>query len=502
MKWGSARGFVSLFIAAALCVLQGCGSAGLDDGGGRGTGIGAFSLQGNIAASGPDLTGQPVCPALGEPARVSVRGTDIATAVAPDCTFVLTDVPAGDVTLDFTTADTDTSLTLNGVPPETLVVLTDVRLHQNTTDVAAVEVRPAESAPLRDFAIIADPPSGDAPLVVQFSFAPAPLNTTQVKWGFGDGSRGSSEFTPSHVYPAAGDFVVSLTVAEPMRAVQQVYLVVRATDPPAEIPLSVRLAARPQSGTPPLAVSFSASVFGSHPVRQFLWDFSDGSPQISTETGEITHTYERSGSFLPIVTVIDEADRQAGNSFPIVVERNAVAVRPTRTATPITAATRLGATSTATPTGTPTLRMETPTRNADVRPTSTTGRSPVALTATRVAATVRPTAVATGAVDATPPRTVGSPLPSATRDSDAPTIEPTIAPATAVFTRPLPTQTAPAEATLEPAPTATQAPEPMRRQPSATARATRVPPTATARPSTRAPTAVPTRAPTLRPPRR
>jgi PKD repeat protein len=327
-RWGT------IFRAlSTVALLAGLGCGGAIDGGGRGTGIGAVTIAGNIASSGPSTAVDPMCPFAGQNAFVSVRGTNVQAPVEADCTFELREVPSGDVTLHIESDEGTNTLTINSVPPESVVVLTDVRLREDSTDVAAIEVRPATPAPPRAFAIIADPPAGDAPLAVQFSFAPDPLPGTAVTWTFGDRSTGSRDSTPAHVYDVPGDYVAALTVAEPGRQPQLVYAVVRATAPPAEEPLSVRLRAAPTSGAPPLTVEFEASVFGGRPATKFVWSFGDGSPQLVTDQAAVSHEYLRTGSFVTILTITDDLGREAGTSFPVVVERSAVTVRPTSTAT-------------------------------------------------------------------------------------------------------------------------------------------------------------------------
>src|SRR5262245_39037153 len=106
----------AFLVAVAALVSWGCGSSAVD-GGGRGTGIAGVTVQGNIAPTGPQPTGSATCDAIGAPAVVSVRGSDVSTQVGADCRFELHEVPAGDVTLDISAGDASTSVSINGVPP-------------------------------------------------------------------------------------------------------------------------------------------------------------------------------------------------------------------------------------------------------------------------------------------------------------------------------------------------------------------------------------------------
>lgn len=497
LRWGT---IIRALSTVALLACLGCGGA--IDGGGRGTGIGAATIAGNIASSGPSTSVDPMCPFAGQNAFVSVRGTNVQAPVEADCTFELRQVPSGDVTLDIESDEGSNTLTINSVPPESVVVLTDVRLREDSTDVAAIEVRPATPAPPRAFAIIVDPPAGDAPLAVQFSFAPDPLPATAVTWTFGDRSTGSTDPTPAHVYDVPGDYVAALTVAEPGRQPQLVYTVVRATAPPAEEPLSVRLRAAPTSGAPPLTVEFEASVFGGRPAAKFVWSFGDGSPQLVTHQAAVSHEYLRTGSFVTILTVTDDLGRETGTSFPVVIERSAVTVRPTSTATSrnglpeasptpsrganaaVTPTATIGFNAVATPTGGGKLEI-TPTRGLDAIPTPTpatnTGRT--ATPATNTGRTATPSGNArqtpTVAIGAARTPTEGKPVPTPTTAR------------TAVLT-----PVAPAADT--PRPTATSGRSPVA-TPSATVNAVdRTTPARTGPSGTPVPSA--TRAPTLRPP--
>jgi len=485
--WGGVRrtnrwSAISFVLLALTCAACGSGA----DGGGRGTGLSAV-VSGNIADSGSDPTAVPSCPFVAGSATVGVRGTDLIAPVEADCTFEIQGVPPGDVTLDIVSGEGTNSVTLNNVPAETVVVFVDVRLRRESTDVSAIDVQPAAPAPPRRFAIIAEPPSGDAPLAVQFSFAPDPLDGTVVEWNFGDRSAGSSDLTPSHEYERAGDYVAALTVTEPSRPPRQSYLVVRVSEPPVEEPLSVRLSARPQSGAPPLTVQFEASVFGNRPVVEVVWDFGDGSPPLTTDRTSVEHGYLRPGSFLAIVTVTDDLGRQAGNSFPVVVERSAVTVRPTAAAT----------TARPTPTATPPV---------DARPTrTTTAPAIVRATPTVTAASARPSATSTAVA---PTR-----LPSALAIG-TPSVRPVVPTATAPVRTTVPTGTQPPRtagpsetaAVRTAVPTGTQprtagaseTAAPRTAEPSGTPVGRTAPPTGTAASRTAVPTAT-QRSPTARP---
>lgn len=520
--------------AAAVALLAACLGCGSVDGGGRGTGLGAATISGNIATTGVDAGSTPMCPFAGQNAFVSVRGTGVQAPVEADCTFALDEVPPGDVILDFASDERSGTVRLNSVPPESVVVLTDVRLRDDTAEVAAIEVRPAGPSRPRSFAVIADPPTGDAPLEVQLSFGPTPIAGTTVTWVFGDHAGTSTELTPAHLYALPGDYIVALTVAEPGREAQAAYAVVRVTEPPPAEPLSVRLSAEPKSGPPPLGVEFQATVFGARPAAKLSWSFGDGTAPLVTEATTVMHVYLRSGSFTAVVTVTDDLGRQAGGSFPVVVERSAVTVRPTATLTPRPEETSARPSATSEPDGraTPTPSrgsdvVATPTPADEQKPTETPGSNtratPTSVRGATVTATPAFDAVRTPTLDAGTRPTATVPIhavqtPTAVRETTA-TRAPT-APATAAPTT-VPTAVRTAAETRAPTATAARtaaATASVNVAPVATATVARpdptstlVPPSATARPptpvasATRAfvlpPTPVPTRPPAVAPTR-
>lgn len=75
-----------------------------------------------------------------------------------------------------------------------------------------VEVLPPPISPKARFE--ADPVSGRAPLIVQFTdtSAPGERPITTYRWDFGDGSR-STQTNPAHTYAEPGTYGVSLTVS-------------------------------------------------------------------------------------------------------------------------------------------------------------------------------------------------------------------------------------------------------------------------------------------------
>jgi len=138
--------------------------------------------------------------------------------------------------------------------------------------------------PLADFD--AYPTSGIAPLTVQFTDRSSGARSTW-NWTFGDGST-STEQHPTHEYASAGDYTVSLRIANAWgenTTVKNDYIHV-GTLPVANFSASVT------AGTAPLTVRFTDTSTGE--VTAWSWEFGDGA--VSTEQNPI-HTYTTAGVY-------------------------------------------------------------------------------------------------------------------------------------------------------------------------------------------------------------
>ncbi|HXL14850.1 MAG TPA: PKD domain-containing protein, partial [Methylomirabilota bacterium] len=140
------------------------------------------------------------------------------------------------------------------------------------------------------------PRDGIRPLDVDFQ----DLSTTGTSpitswfWSFGDGTTSTSR-NPSHLYPSAGRYTVSLAVTtalghDTMR--QADYIVVSDTN---IIPPTAQFSGTPRGGPAPLDVQFTdESTSGSSPIASRTWSFGDG----ATSTAQSpSHTYTAPGSY-------------------------------------------------------------------------------------------------------------------------------------------------------------------------------------------------------------
>ena len=72
-------------------------------------------------------------------------------------------------------------------------------------------------------------------------------------------------------------------------------------------PLKVTCGSDPDSGNPPLAVSFTSSATGGLQNYVYAWDLGDGS---TAATHDLQHTYKRVGKFSATVTVTSDVLKQ------------------------------------------------------------------------------------------------------------------------------------------------------------------------------------------------
>ena len=127
-------------------------------------------------------------------------------------------------------------------------------------------------------------------------------------WTFGDGSAASSETNPTHVYAAAGTYVVSLTVTDNEGASSTPFTknVTVTAAPPANLPPVANFDAPVDcsAGIPCGFGSTSTDPDGDIAAATFTWTFGDG----GTGTGaDVTHTFAVAGSYNVKLDVTDVA---------------------------------------------------------------------------------------------------------------------------------------------------------------------------------------------------
>jgi PKD repeat protein len=154
-------------------------------------------------------------------------------------------------------------------------------------------------APVADFA--ATPTSGTAPLTVNFTDQ-STGNISSYSWDFdNDGTVDSTEQNPVHIYNAAGNYTVNLTVSNADGSDSEVktdYIVV--SEPLPEAPVA-NFTAIPTSGTAPFTVNFTDQSTGA--VSSYAWDFNNDGNVDSSEQNP-SYTYSTAGTYTVNLTVI------------------------------------------------------------------------------------------------------------------------------------------------------------------------------------------------------
>jgi len=152
--------------------------------------------------------------------------------------------------------------------------------------------------PTADFK--ADVTGGNAPLSVNFTDQ-STGNISSYSWDFdNDGNVDSTEQNPVHIYNAAGNYTVNLTVANADGSDSEVkteYIVVSEPLPGAPV---ANFTATPTSGTVPLTVNFKDQSTGT--VSSYAWDFNNDGNIDSTEQSP-SYTYGTAGTYTVNLTV-------------------------------------------------------------------------------------------------------------------------------------------------------------------------------------------------------
>ena len=152
-----------------------------------------------------------------------------------------------------------------------------------------------------------DDPSGAAPHAVQFTATgndpDGPEGDLVYSWDFGDGAGGSLAQSPAHTYLTPGTYTATVTVTDAGDKTGTAQVVVTVTDPPGNLPPTVKAAAAPKSGNAPLDVLLTAS--GTDPdgdTLTYAWEFGDGD---TADGRRARHVYESAGTYTAKVTARD-----------------------------------------------------------------------------------------------------------------------------------------------------------------------------------------------------
>lgn len=140
---------------------------------------------------------------------------------------------------------------------------------------------------------------------------------TQYLWDFGDGAKGSGP-RPTHVYPDEGTYLVTLTVKDDSgtncNSHSDVMTVVINKAPVADAGPDQIVC----TGSP-VAFNGIGSTDSDGAIQKYMWDFGDGTPQVSG--AQATHTYQKSGNYRVILTVTDNSGTSCQNTIDDLIVR-------------------------------------------------------------------------------------------------------------------------------------------------------------------------------------
>ena len=170
----------------------------------------------------------------------------------------------------------------------------------------------SSNPPVADFT--ANQTSGCAPLTVQFSDQSTGTVTSR-SWSFPGGTPAFSNLqNPTVVYPAQGNFTVSLTVAnadgsDVETRTDYIDVNCNTSNPPV-----ADFTATPTQGCAPLTVQFTSTSTG--PVGSYHWSFPGGSPATSSQPNP-TVVYGSQGTYSATLTVsnADGTDAKIRNGY-------------------------------------------------------------------------------------------------------------------------------------------------------------------------------------------
>lgn len=163
-------------------------------------------------------------------------------------------------------------------------------------------------------AFIASPISGKAPLTVKFTDQ-STGSPSSWNWSFGDGTN-STQKSPTHIYSAAGNYTVGLTVSN-----QNGNNTETKTGYINVIPVSSKLvaafSASPTTGNAPLNVAFIDTSTGS--PTSWNWNFGDGA---TSNQQNPEHTYSSMGNYIVNLTVSNENETASNTATITALEQS------------------------------------------------------------------------------------------------------------------------------------------------------------------------------------
>jgi PKD repeat protein len=165
---------------------------------------------------------------------------------------------------------------------------------KDNTNAEIISQKPVPALPAANFN--ADPISGFVPLDVQFT--DQSLDANSWDWNFGDGNTSTLQ-SPKHIYTAAGNFTVNLTVNN-VNGMNSSLATINVSHKPVQVLPVANFNADPISGFAPLDVQFTNQ---SLDANSWDWNFGDGN---TSTLQSPRHTFFTSGTYAVNLTVRNE----------------------------------------------------------------------------------------------------------------------------------------------------------------------------------------------------
>jgi PKD repeat protein len=149
---------------------------------------------------------------------------------------------------------------------------------------------------------------------------------TSYKWDFGDGTK-ITKTTPTitHAYLTAKTYTVTLNVTDNeglWSTTSKPLTVILPPGPKANFtwtPTSPFVGFLAQFNASNTQLGWSSKTQGPCPIKNYLWDFSEGGPIMNVTTPTISHAFANAGNFSVHLTVVDADGRQDTISYLVQV---------------------------------------------------------------------------------------------------------------------------------------------------------------------------------------
>ena len=197
------------------------------------------------------------------------------------------------------------------------LVVTDSRGNATSVSRSVLVTEPENALPNASFNAV--PTTGAAPLSVVFNATASNDSDGSIAsflWDFGDGDTATTAIA-NHTYTSQGAYIVTLTVTDNEGATDTATTAILVTALGNQVPVA-SFTADPTAGFPTLNVDFdaSASTDPDGSIVAYLWDFGDG----GTGNGQtVSHAYTSSGTYIAVLTVIDDNGTPASAVETIIV---------------------------------------------------------------------------------------------------------------------------------------------------------------------------------------